>query len=143
VLVDPLGLAPGAAFVPDGLLPLVAKMDGSRTLAEIEAELTAEHGQPLPPGFLADLVGQLDGNLLLLTPRFRAAAGASARAFLAQSIRPARHAGSPGYPARRLARRRWRRHAAWSRRTSTCSAVAKATPRATAGSPPRPRLTCS
>jgi hypothetical protein len=99
VLVDPLGLALGAAFVPDGLLPIVAKMDGSRTLAEIEAELTAEHGQPLPAGFLAELVGQLDGNLLLLTPRFRAAAEASARAFLAQAVRPARHAGSPGYPA--------------------------------------------
>lgn len=121
VLQDPLGLAP-AAFVPEGLLPILARFDGSRSVAQIERDLR-RRGAELPEGFVAGLVAQLDGALLLDTPRAREAEAALQQQFLAApgGVRPARHAGSAGYPAdpERLRRR-----------------LAKAVPRASPSAPP-------
>lgn len=98
VLSDPLGLAPGQAFVPEELVPIVAMFDGERTVASIQARVRAA-GQPLPPGFVADLVGLLDDALLLVSARSAVAITAAREAFLAPGLRPARHVGSAGYPS--------------------------------------------
>ncbi|HLU38816.1 MAG TPA: AmmeMemoRadiSam system protein B [Planctomycetota bacterium] len=100
VLVDPLGITPNQCYVPEALLPIVGRLDGTRTVPDIERELRAR-GYELPDGFVARLVQQLDGALMLDTPAARAAEEAAVRAFLRGSggARPARHAGSAGYPA--------------------------------------------
>lgn len=97
-LVDPIGLSEEQAFVPEGLLPILARMDGSRTIAEIEAELRGA-GVPLPDGLVANVVRQLDEHLLLASDRFQAVLRRAVDEFLAAPARPARHAGSAGYPA--------------------------------------------
>ncbi len=104
VLSDPLDLAPSEAFVPEGLVPLLALFDGERTVGEIEAFVRAQ-GAELPAGFVADLVQQLDGALLLESARSAAALTAAADAFLGGGARPAAHAGSAGYPAQAVALR--------------------------------------
>jgi len=97
-LIDRLGLTEGAVFLPDGLVPLVGRMDGTRTIAELRAALTGPGHEPMPPGFIEDLVAQLDERLLLHGPRFDAALRAAADAFLAAGARPPSHAGSAGCP---------------------------------------------
>jgi len=64
VLIDPLGLIDGQVFVPEALVPILARLDGTRTLASIERELRVA-GAVLRDGFLAGLVAQLDESLLL------------------------------------------------------------------------------
>lgn len=98
VLSDPLGIAPGEAFVPEGLVPIVAMFDGEQTVAAIQARVRAA-GQPLPAGFVKDLVGQLDEALFLESSRGAAAITAARDEFLAAGVRAARHVGSAGYPA--------------------------------------------
>lgn len=99
VLIDRLGISPEAAFVPDGLLPIIGRFDGTLTVAEIRELVEKEARQVLPPRFIEDLVEHLDSRLLLLSPRFLDAIAAAAREFLALEARPPCHAGSPGYPA--------------------------------------------
>jgi AmmeMemoRadiSam system protein B len=99
VLVDPLRLCDEQVLVPEALLPIVARFDGSKTVAEIDAELESAVGRALPRGLVADLVRQLDDRLLLSTPRFERALEAAAAGFRSQPFRAARHAGSAGYPA--------------------------------------------
>ncbi|MBI5849958.1 MAG: AmmeMemoRadiSam system protein B [Planctomycetes bacterium] len=98
VLIDPLGLIDGQVFVPEALVPILARLDGTRTLASIEAELRAA-GAVLRDGFLADLVVQLDESLLLHGELFESTAESTAAQFLAEGVREASHAGSHGYPA--------------------------------------------
>lgn len=99
VLSDPLGLMAGEVFLPEGILPIVALLDGTRTVPELTAELTHGLGQAPPAEFLPSLLAQLDEHLLLHSPRFVAELTAAQRAFLTARARPPRHAGSPGYPA--------------------------------------------
>lgn len=99
VLIDPLGLCPGQAFVPDTLLPVVALFDGDHSSEAIQAKLRDPSGAPLEPGFVRRLAEQLDEALLLDSPRFAAALRAAVEKFEAAGVRPASHAGSAGYPA--------------------------------------------
>jgi AmmeMemoRadiSam system protein B len=100
VLIDPLGVAPGQVFIPAELLPIVSRIDGERTADEIERDFAADHGARLPAGFVARLLSRLDEALLLEGPRAEAAIAAACDAFLGHpsGARPARHAGSAGYP---------------------------------------------
>ncbi|MEZ5963515.1 MAG: AmmeMemoRadiSam system protein B [Planctomycetota bacterium] len=100
VVTDPLGLAPGTCFIPETLLPIVGRFDGERSVADVEREVRAR-GHAVPDGFVGDLVRQLDEALLLASPRAAAAERAACDAFLAghDGARPARHAGSAGYPS--------------------------------------------
>lgn len=98
VLVDRLGLSQ-PTFVPEALLPIVGRFDGERSVAEVCAEATAALGEAVPEDFVRDLVRQLDERLVLHSGRYRAAMAAARDAFLAAGVRPARHAGSAGYPA--------------------------------------------
>jgi hypothetical protein len=100
-LADPLDLIDGHVFVPEGLLPIVGRFDGARSVEDIETELARSMGAALPAGFVADLVRQLDERLVLHSPRFERALRTAVDAFLAAGVRPARHAGSAGYPPER------------------------------------------
>jgi AmmeMemoRadiSam system protein B len=99
MLIDRLEITPEVTFIPEGLLPIVGRFDGMHTVAEIREEVEQATGQELPDGFIEGLVQQLDERLLLNSPRFSQALGQAADEFLAHQARPARHAGSPGYPA--------------------------------------------
>lgn len=83
--------------VPLEFGPLLAFMDGTRSVSEIENAFQKRHGQALPPDFLADLVAQLDELLLLDSPRF----AQHRRDIMAQwnddAVRPATLAGR-SYP---------------------------------------------
>ncbi len=69
ILRDREGLAQ-TQQVPLEFGPLLAFMDGTRDIAEIETTFAKRYQQELPPDFLADLVAQLDQRLLLDSPRF-------------------------------------------------------------------------
>lgn len=98
VLVDRLGLSE-PAFVPEELLPIVGRCTGEATLAQIRRAASEQVGAAVPAEFVAGVVQQLADRLLLLGERFDAAVADAAAAFLGGGARPARHAGSAGYPA--------------------------------------------
>lgn len=104
---DPLAVAAGACFVPDALVPLVARFDGRRSIADIESDLRAR-GHEVPAGLVAGLARQLDEAFLLDSPRGRSAEAHACATFLgdASGARPARHAGTAGYPREPAALRR-------------------------------------
>ncbi len=99
VLSDPLGLVTDQIFVPDGLVPIVSRFDGTQTPDQIHAEIETEFGQRLPDRFVADLARQFDERLLLHSPRFHQALTEAAAHFSSLTTRPPRHCDSPGYPA--------------------------------------------
>ncbi|MBL8730536.1 MAG: AmmeMemoRadiSam system protein B [Planctomycetes bacterium] len=104
-LTDRLGISE-PTLVPDELLPIVGRCDGTRSLAEIAREASRQLRRKVPLALVRDLVRQLDDRLLLVGPRFETALQAAAAAFLAAPDRPARHAGSAGCPAEPAALRR-------------------------------------
>ena len=103
-LIDPLGVAEGHVFVPEALLPVVARFDGRHGIAQIEAaleaDLAAAEGSPakLPANFVPDLVRQFDEALMLRSDRFTEALENAVTDFGRAPVRPAAHAGSAGYP---------------------------------------------
>ncbi|MCA8967653.1 MAG: AmmeMemoRadiSam system protein B, partial [Planctomycetes bacterium] len=97
VLHDRMGLSE-STFLPQDLLPIVGRCDGSRTVLQIRDEASEQVGEEIPIEFVAGLVQQLDERGLLLGPTYDGIATAAADAFLAAGVRPARHAGSAGYP---------------------------------------------
>jgi len=99
VVSDPLAVARCQCFIPEALLGIVGRFDGDHSIAEIEAAVRAQ-GVQLRAGLVTELVDQLEEALLLDSPRARAAEAAACGAFLAGDggARPARHAGSAGYP---------------------------------------------
>lgn len=98
VLIDPLGLCTDQVFVPAALLPVLGRFDGNRSIALLQREVEAMH-DGAPSDLVARLVQQLDERLLLASPRFELALQDAVRAFTARGARPARHAGSAGYPS--------------------------------------------
>lgn len=98
VLTDPVGLARGQIFIPEPLLPIVARLDGTRTAAAIQDELERELGDAVPADFVAGLVRDLDEALVLHSPRFQDELDRQVAEFEAAPRRPASHAGSAGYP---------------------------------------------
>lgn len=99
---DRLELVPYGAGVPSGLLPVLALMDGRRSLEELAAAITAARGgRAVTPDDLRGLLDELDQAGLLDTPRYREKKRAVAEAFAAQPVRGAAFAGQayPGAPA--------------------------------------------
>lgn len=76
---------------------VAARLDGSRTAAEVAAELS-RHGLAADAGAVAAFARRLDEAFLLDSPRFRKAARAGAAAYRKARLRPARLAGL-SYPA--------------------------------------------
>ncbi|MGQ0614773.1 MAG: AmmeMemoRadiSam system protein B [Planctomycetaceae bacterium] len=96
-LRDPEGYAPETALIHPGALPLLALLDGTRTLPELQEALAAPGAPRLPLQQLRRLVEALDRCLLLDNPRFRAVRAERERSFLDAPRRAAVHAGS-AYP---------------------------------------------
>lgn len=98
VLSDPLGLFEGQVFVPAGLMPIVERIDGRRSIATIESELRSS-GFEVPDGLVHDVVRDFDEALLLHGELFETTLERTVEAFLGADARPPRHAGTAGYPA--------------------------------------------
>lgn len=96
-VTDPLGLFDGTVFLPAPMLPLIARIDGQRSVLEIEQELRAA-GHPVADGDVAQVVEQLDEALLLHGELFRNTLERTVEEYVSQDPRPPRHAGSNGYP---------------------------------------------
>ena len=71
---------------------VAARLDGSRTAAQVAAEL-ARHGHALSAGDVAAFAKGLDEALMLDSPRFRRLVRAEAAAFRKARVRPASLAG--------------------------------------------------
>ncbi|MBK8976409.1 MAG: AmmeMemoRadiSam system protein B [Planctomycetes bacterium] len=93
-LTDPLGLLDGAVFVPDGLLPVVGRIDGARSVADIEAELRAE-GHDVPDGVVLRICRDLEESLLFQGELFETTLDRTIDDYLAAPVRAARHCGAP------------------------------------------------
>jgi MEMO1 family protein len=98
ILEDRLGISE-PTFVPEELLPIVGRCTGEVSIDEIVRAASKQVGEQIPAEMVHTILGQLDDRLLLIGERFDAAVAAAAQTFLAAGVRPARHAGSAGYPA--------------------------------------------
>jgi AmmeMemoRadiSam system protein B len=97
LLTDPLGISE-PFFVPAGLVPLVARLDGTRTVEQLQRDV--ESGTPgIAAGFVARLVTDLTERLALESELVERRLLAEVEALAARGSRPTRHAGSAGYPA--------------------------------------------
>jgi AmmeMemoRadiSam system protein B len=98
-LRDPSGIAERMVAVPVGLAPLLARCDGSRTLADLVAAHRADTGVLLALADVEAMVDALDRAHLLDSPAFAVRRLERLAEFRA-GPRPSAHAGS-AYPADR------------------------------------------
>lgn len=98
-LSDPEGITEQVAMLPPGIVPFFLDVfDGNHTLADIREEYRKRSGgDELPEEDLVTIVSQLDGALLLDSPRFRRHFAGLLEAWRALQSRPALLAGS-AYP---------------------------------------------
>ena len=95
---DRLGLVPYGTGVPAGLLPILALMDGQRSLADLEREITAlQNGRGVSVADIESVLAELDAAGLLDSPRYQAKKAEAAAQFAARDTRAALFAG-PAYP---------------------------------------------
>jgi AmmeMemoRadiSam system protein B len=97
-LRDPTGVTEAVLTVPRPLLPILALLDGTRSLIDVQAEVMRQYGELMLRSQLESLVGQLDQHLFLEGPRLDEERARQREAFLAASVRRAAHAGR-AYPA--------------------------------------------
>jgi AmmeMemoRadiSam system protein B len=100
-LRDPSGLTEAVLTVPRPVVEILALLDGTRSVRDIQAELMRRHGELVPSGELQALVDALDRHLFLEGPRCEAERARLAEAFRQSPERPAVHAGQAyaGEPA--------------------------------------------
>ena len=95
---DRLEIVPWGTGIPQGLLPVLALLDGRHTLAEVAAAVTeAQGGRLVTAQDVAGLVAGLDTAGLLDSPGYRDRKRAIAAAFDAVPVRPTVFAGQ-AYP---------------------------------------------
>jgi|DewCreStandDraft_1066081.scaffolds.fasta_scaffold00564_5 AmmeMemoRadiSam system protein B len=97
-LRDPLGLSPEDTFLPAWLGPLLALMDGSRDLPQLQAAFQLLTGRYLPMSQLESLVRELEERLLLEGPQLEAALRRALDEYRSAPHRPPALAGKV-YPA--------------------------------------------
>src|SRR5260221_5073500 len=97
-LRDPSGLSARIAVLPRAGALAAILCDGTRSVAEVAAELGRRLGGEVPVDNVAELVEQLDHALLLDSPRFAEHRRAIHDEFRDSARRPATHAGQ-SYPA--------------------------------------------
>lgn len=97
-LRDPSGLSENVALVPRPVLSLLALLDGSRDLGDLQADFVRAGGELVSRDAIAGLLEQLDQAHLLDSERFRAHRDRVAAEYRAATTRPAAHAGA-SYPA--------------------------------------------
>jgi AmmeMemoRadiSam system protein B len=93
VLRDTQGVTDAHAAIPPGLVPIVARFDGTRTHEEIAREASKEIGEEVPIDLVAQLAEELDRRLFLEGTRFREALARTEREFADAEVRAASHAG--------------------------------------------------
>lgn len=87
MLRDTEGIAPGYVLIPRALVPVVARFDGARSLAQIATELGVSSAD------VERIADQLDEALLLDSPRFARERERARRTFAESPVRAATHAG--------------------------------------------------
>jgi hypothetical protein len=92
-LRDPAGYTPSVVMLPGGVVEIVALFDGSHSLVDIQAELMRRYGEIVPRAQIEELVGGLDEQGFMESPRFAEHRAAIEGEFLALPVRPASHAG--------------------------------------------------
>lgn len=100
-LRDPSGYASGVPLLPPVVVEIVALLDGTRTVLDLQAGLMERHGALVPRDDIERVIEVLDARGFLDSDRFRTRRAEVDRAFLASPRRPAGHAGMayPGEPA--------------------------------------------
>jgi AmmeMemoRadiSam system protein B len=97
LLRDRLGLTDQGVAFPGQLVDLLALMDGSRSLAGLQAAMELQTGIRLPMDALEKIVAQMDQTLLLDSPHFAQVYAKAVDEFRAAPCRPPALAGR-GYP---------------------------------------------
>lgn len=98
LLRDPLRVAEQQLLVPAHFAPILARMDGSATAAEIVAAIEADHGVRVSPAIVNHVAEVLDEAFLLESGRFHAQLHAVTLEYRSAPFRTPALAGS-GYPA--------------------------------------------
>jgi AmmeMemoRadiSam system protein B len=93
VLRDSAGYTDAVLLLPMGIVGVVALLDGTRSVADVQAEVMRAHGELLPRGQLEEMVATLDEHGFLDSARFAERRAAIDGEFLDGSVRPASHAG--------------------------------------------------
>src|SRR5262245_18113108 len=89
---DGFGVSPDA-LVPLPLFALVQLFDGARTVLDIQAEVARQTGEVLPGAQLERIIEELDGALLLDSPRYKERLRAVLKEWKESPVRRATHAG--------------------------------------------------
>jgi MEMO1 family protein len=92
-LKDPLQLTGRMLCVQPGVLPVLAMLDGTHSLLDIQADLTRRTGRMVFLDDISSLVETLDEALLLESDRSREASQRKRLEFRQSLFRPASHAG--------------------------------------------------
>lgn len=100
LLRDTQGVASGPVAVPPALAPVLSRLDGTRTCAEIARDAAADCGGPLPVDVVRELAAELERALMLEGAAFDAALSRARATFDDAPLRPPSHAGA-AYPGRR------------------------------------------
>lgn len=92
-LRDPSGESDEILFLSEAAVWMAGRMDGSRDLGDIQAEICRAFGEIVPRSLIADLAAQLESAGFLDSPSFRDRARRAEDAFAASPTRAAAHAG--------------------------------------------------
>ncbi len=92
-LRDPSGLTDAVLAVPRPAVAILALLDGTRSIRDVQADIMRRHGALVPSDQLAALVETLDRQLFLESARYEAERARVAEAFRTSAVRPAAHAG--------------------------------------------------
>ncbi len=93
MLRDTEGVQDGHVRIPRPLVPIVARMTGRTTCAEIARQVSAEAGQDVPVSLVVRIATELEAALFCEGPAYRKAKAEMERAFEESALRPASHAG--------------------------------------------------
>jgi MEMO1 family protein len=93
MLRDTEGVQEGHVRIPRPLVPIVARMTGRSTCADIAREVSAESGQDVPVSLVVRIATELEEALFCDGPAYRKAKAEVERAFEESTLRPASHAG--------------------------------------------------
>ncbi len=94
LLEDPLHLSQGMIFVPQALAPILALMDGTRTLRGLQAGFQLRTGLYVSLSTLERLVADLDAALMLDNEHYAQVRDAALREYREAPYRPMSHAGA-------------------------------------------------
>ena len=93
MLRDTEGVQEGHVRIPRPLVPIVARMTGRATCAEIARDVSAEAAEDVPVSLVVKIATELEDALFCDGPAYRKAKAAVERAFEESPLRPASHAG--------------------------------------------------